>query len=139
MAELSGSKTHENLKEAFSGEAQANRRYIYFSRIADIEGHPDIAGLFRDTAEGETGHALGHLEFLKQVGDPATGLPIGETAENLKTAIAAETQESDDMYPEMARVAREEGFEDIARWFETLSKAEHSHAARFHKALESME
>ena len=139
MAELNGSKTHENLKEAFSGEAQANRRYIYFSRIADIEGFPDIAGLFRDTAEGETGHALGHLELLKEEGDPVTGLPIGETAANLKAAIVAESRESEDMYPEMARVAREEGFEDIARWFETLSRAEHSHAARFHKALESIE
>ena len=65
MPELRGSRTHENLKVAFAGESQANRRYLYFARVADVEGHPDIAGLFRDTAEGETGHALGHLDFLK--------------------------------------------------------------------------
>ena len=77
MAELKATKTHTNLKEAFAGESQANRRYLYFAKVADVEGHPDVAGLFRDTAEGETGHAHGHLDYLKQVGDPATGLPIG--------------------------------------------------------------
>ncbi len=81
MAELKGSKTHTNLKDAFAGESQANRRYLYFAKVADVEGHPDIAGLFRDTAEGETGHAHGHLDYLKRVGDPATGEPIGDTDE----------------------------------------------------------
>ena len=85
---LSGTKTFENLKEAFAGESQANRRYLYFAKMADVEGQPDIAGLFRDTAEGETGHAHGHLDYLREVGDPATGLPIGDTATNLKAAIA---------------------------------------------------
>ena len=66
MAKLDGSKTHENLKEAFAGESQANRRYLYFAKVADIEGYPDVAGLFKDTADGETGHAHGHLDFLKQ-------------------------------------------------------------------------
>src|SRR3979411_2418496 len=84
MANLKGTKTHENLKNAFAGESQANRRYLYFAKNADVEGHPDLAGLFRDTAEGETGHAHGHLDFLKQVGDPATGEPIGDTRKNLK-------------------------------------------------------
>ena len=96
---LNGTKTHENLKAAFAGESQANRRYLYFSKQADIEGYPDVAGLFRDTAEGETGHAHGHLDYLKAVGDPATGLPIGDTQENLKAAIAGETHEYTDMYP----------------------------------------
>ncbi|HND28632.1 MAG TPA: rubrerythrin family protein, partial [Myxococcota bacterium] len=77
MSKLAGTQTHNNLKAAFAGESQANRRYLYFAKIADVEGHPDVAGLFRDTAEGETGHAHGHLDYLKQVGDPATGLPIG--------------------------------------------------------------
>jgi rubrerythrin len=139
MPELRGSKTHENLKRAFAGESQANRRYLFFARVADIEGHPDIAGLFRDTAEGETGHALGHLEFLKRVGDPATDLPMGATQENLASAVAGETNEASDMYPEMARIAREEGFGDIADWFETLARAENSHAGRFRKALDSLE
>ena len=63
---LKGTKTHENLKHAFAGESQANRRYLYFARRADIEGYPDIGGLFRDTSEAETGHAFGHLDFLKE-------------------------------------------------------------------------
>jgi rubrerythrin len=111
---------------------------LYFSKQADIEGYPDIAGLFRDTAEGETGHAHGHLDYLKAVGDPATDLPIGDTQENLKAAIAGETHEYTDMYPGMAKAAREEGFSEIADWFETLAKAEKSHAGRFQKGLDSI-
>ena len=79
MAELKGTKTHQNLKDAFAGESQANRRYLYFAKQADIEGYPDVGGLFRDTAEAETGHAHGHLDFMKPVGDPATDMPIGST------------------------------------------------------------
>ena len=139
MPELKGSRTHENLKAAFAGESQANRRYLYFARVADIEGHPDIAGLFRDTAEGETGHAHGHLDFLKAVGDPATDLPMGLTKENLASAVAGETSEFTAMYPEMAAAAREEGFDEIADWFETLACAEKSHAGRFKKALGTLE
>ena len=138
MAQLKDSKTLQNLKDAFAGESQANRRYLYFARAADIEGHPDIAGLFRDTAEGETGHAHGHLEFIKQVGDPATGLPIGSTENNLKASIAGETHEYTDMYPAMARTARDEGFSEIADWFETLARAEKSHAGRFQKGLDTV-
>merc|ERR1712034_309492 len=135
---LEGSQTLENLKAAFAGESQANRRYLYFAKVADIEGYPDIAGNFRDTAEGETGHAHGHLDYIKTVGDPATGLPIGDTLENLAAAVAGETHEYTDMYPGMAKTAREEGHDDIADWFETLAKAEKSHAGRFQKALDSM-
>ena len=138
MAQLKGTKTHTNLKEAFAGESQANRRYLYFAKIADVEGQPDIAGLFRDTAEGETGHAHGHLDYLKKVGDPATGEPLGDTATNLKASIAGETYEYTQMYPGFARTAREEGFEDIAEWFETLARAERSHAGRFQKGLDSL-
>jgi rubrerythrin len=133
--ELKKSKTHENLKYAFAGESQANRRYLYFAKQADVEGYPDVAGLFRDTAEGETGHAHGHLDYLKKVGDPATDLPIGDTEDNLKAAIAGETHEYTDMYPGMAKTAREEGFQEIADWFETLAKAEKSHAGRFSQGL----
>jgi rubrerythrin len=139
MASLNNSKTHENLKEAFAGESMANRRYLYFAQKADVEGHNDISAVFRSTAEGETGHAHGHLEFLEEVGDPATNEPIGGTDANLKSAIAGETYEYTDMYPGMARTAREEGFDEIADWFETLAKAERSHAGRFKKALEGME
>ena len=135
---LSESKTMENLKAAFAGESQANRRYLYFASKADVEGFNDAATVFRSTAEGETGHAFGHLEFLAEVGDPATGEPIGSTSDNLKAAIAGETHEYTDMYPGMARTAREEGFDEIADWFETLAKAERSHAGRFQKALDTL-
>jgi rubrerythrin len=133
---LEGSKTHTHLKEAFAGESQANRRYLYFAKQADVEGFPEIAGNFKETADGETGHAHGHLEYLAKVGDPATGLPIGNTEKNLKSAVAGETFEYETMYPGMAKTAREEGFDDIAEWFETLAKAEKSHAGRFTKMLD---
>ena len=133
---LDGTQTHENLKAAFAGESQANRRYLYFAKVADIEGYPDIAGNFRDTAEGETGHAHGHLDYIKTVGDPATVLPIGDTLENLAAAVAGETHEYTDMYPGMAKTAREEDFEEIADWFETLAKAEKAHAGRFQSLLD---
>ena len=135
---LKGSKTHENLKAAFAGESQANRRYLYFAKQADVEGRPDIAGLFRDTAEGETGHAHGHLEYLQEVGDPATGEPIGDTFKNLASAVAGETYEYTEMYPGFAKTARDEGFSAIAEWFETLARAEKSHAGRFAQGLESI-
>lgn len=138
MPVLKGSKTHENLKLAFAGEAQANRRYLYFARQADIEGYTEIAGLFRDTAEGETGHAHGHLDFLKEVGDPVTGEPLGDTVANLKSAIVSETYEYTEMYSGFANIAREEGFEEIAEWFDTLARAERSHAGRFQKGLDSI-
>jgi len=138
MSDLKGSKTEANLKAAFANEAQANRRYVYFAQIADIEGYNDVAAVFRSTAEGEAGHANGHLEFLEAIGDPATGLPIGSTEKNLKAAIAGEIREYSEMYPTMARIARDEGFTEVADWFETLAKAEKSHAGRFQKALETM-
>ncbi|MGH7108841.1 MAG: rubrerythrin family protein [Stellaceae bacterium] len=138
MAHLKGSRTEENLKAAFAGESQANRRYLYFAQKADVEGYNDVSSVFRSTAEGETGHAHGHLEFLEEVGDPVTGTPIGATSDNLRAAIVGETHEYTDMYPGMARTAREEGFEEIAEWFETLAKAERSHAGRFQKALNAL-
>ena len=136
---LATSKTLENLKAAFAGESQANRRYLYFAQKADVEGYNDVAAVFRSTAEGETGHAHGHLEWLEQCGDPATGLPIGPTRDNLKAAVAGETHEYTDMYPGMAKTAREEGHDEIADWFETLAKAERSHANRYTRALNELQ
>jgi len=138
MTDFKGSKTEQHLKDAFAGESQANRRYLYFAKVADIEGYPDVAGLFKDTADGETGHAHGHLDYLKKTGDPATGKPIGSTELNLAAAVAGETYEYTEMYPSMAKAARDEGFDDIAEWFETLAKAEKSHAGRFQQALDEM-
>ena len=135
---IKGTKTEENLKDAFAGESQANRRYLYFAAKADVEGENDVASVFRSTAEGETGHAHGHLEYLeKDCGDPATGEPIGDTRANLKAAIVGETHEYTDMYPGMAKTARDEGFNEIADWFETLAKAEKSHAGRFQQLADT--
>ena len=136
---LKGSKTEQHLKDAFAAEAEANRRYLYFANQADVEGQSDVAMLFRSTAEGETGHAHGHLEFLEQgSGDPTTGLLIGNSRLNLAAAVAGETHEYTDMYPGMAKTARDEGFDEIADWFETLAKAERSHANRYQKALDTL-
>ncbi len=135
---LEGTKTHKNLKEAFASESQANRRYLWFAQKADIEGYPDTSALFRSVAEGETGHAHGHLEYLAMVGDPITGVPIGDSADNLKSAVAGETYEYTQMYPGFAKTARDEGFSEVADWFETLARAEKSHAGRFQQGLDSI-
>ena len=135
---LKGSKTEKNLKDAFAGESQANRRYLYFAAKADVEGYNDVSAVFRSTAEGETGHAHGHLDYLKRVGDPATGEPIGDSLKNLRAAIVGETYEYAQMYPGFAKTARDEGFEEIAEWFETLARAERSHAGRFQRGLEGL-
>jgi rubrerythrin len=130
MPELEGTRTYENLKKAFAGESEASRRYLYFAQRADIEGYPDVAALFRSVADGETGHAFGHFDFLAEVGDPVTGMVVGSTEDNLKSAIAGETYEYTEMYPGFAEMARQEGFETVAEWFETLARAEKSHAER---------
>ena len=138
MPDLNGTQTHSNLKDAFAGESQANRRYLYFAQKADVEGYPDVAALFRSVAEGETGHAFGHFDFLAEVGDPVTGVAVGATSDNLNSAIEGETYEYTEMYPGFAKTAREEGFEEIAEWFETLARAERSHAGRFQKGLDTL-
>lgn len=138
MAELAGSKTLENLKAAFANESQVNRRYLYFAKVADVEGEPEVAELFRATGEGETGHAHGHLELLRKLGDPLTGMPISNIQEMLKAAIAGETQDYTEMYPRFAEVARDEGFEEMADWFDTLTKAEKSHSEKFRAVLSKL-
>jgi rubrerythrin len=138
MPDLPGTQTHQNLKEAFRGESQANRRYLYFAQRADIEGQADIAALFRSVSQGETGHAFGHFDFLAEVADPVTRVAVGSTTDNLKSAIEGETYEYTEMYPGFARTARDEGFEEIAEWLETLARAEKSHAGRFTQALQSI-
>ena len=138
MPSLKGTETEQNLKNAFVGEIQAIRRYLYFAQKAEVEGLNDVDAVFRSTAEGETGHAHGHLEYLEEVGDPATGKPIGLTGDNLKAAIASETHEYTDMFPGTVRAAGEEGFDEIAVWLETLAKAGKSHTGRFEKALDAL-
>ena len=138
MPSLKGTETEQNLKDAFAGESQANCRYLYFAQKADVEGFNVVGAVFRSTAEGETGHAHGHLEYLEEVGDPATGKPIGPTGDILKAAIASETHEYVDMYAGMARVARQEGVDELADWFETLAKAGKWPVGRFRKVLDAL-
>ena len=134
------SKTHQNLKDAFAGESQANRRYTWMAAVAEKEGLPEAVELFKHSADGETGHALKHLMFLaEKAGDPATGLPLGDTKTNLRSAVAGETYEYTDMYPDFARQARDEGYSEIAAWFETLAKVERFHAGRFQAALAKLD
>ena len=128
----------ERYQNSRQPESQANRRYLYFANKADIEGQNDVAALFRLTAEGETGHAHGHLDYVALVGDSATDMPIGSSRDHLKSAVAGETHQYTDMYPGMAKSAREEGFDEIADWFETLAKAERSQPNRYAKALEAL-
>jgi len=138
MVELAKSKTLENLRNAFAGESQANRRYTYFSRKADEEGYPEVATLFRSIADGETAHALRHFEFMKSVGDPVTNAPVTNVKEMLESGIKGEKYECTSMYPEFAKTARQEGFEEIAKWFETLAKAEMAHAGKYEEALKTL-
>jgi rubrerythrin len=137
---LDNSKTLENLKTAFAGESQANRRYIYFAKQADTEGHSEIANAFRRIGDGETAHAHGHFDMLLRfgAGDPVTDMPVGTTEKNLKSAIAGEEYEFSEMYPGFAKAAREEGYDEIAEWFEVMSKSEKAHANTFKKILEKL-
>jgi rubrerythrin len=132
---LKGTRTEENLRAAFAAEAQTNRRYLYFAQQADIEGEAEAAELFRTAAEAETGHAFGHLEFLEAAGDPLTGKDVGNTRLNLEAALAQEQKEAASDYPEMARIARDEGLEEIADWFESLARVERAHADRISRLL----
>jgi rubrerythrin len=132
---LNDTETHANLKAAFARESQAKHRYLYFAQHADVEGYPEVAAAFRSVADGATGHALGLFDFLAEIGDPLTGKAVGDTEDNLRAAIAGESHESADLYPGFARTAREEGFEQIAEWFETLAGAGESDATRFLEGL----
>ena len=135
MNELLGLSTHDKLKQAFRAEAGTVQRYLYFARIADIEGFPDVAQLLRDLAESGACNAHGHLDFLKRVGDPDTDLPIGETDQNLIAAISSTTREQTELYPLMAQTAHNEGLLDIANWFETMAKSKKAHEDKLKRAL----
>lgn len=127
--ELKGSRTEANLKEAFAGESQARNKYTYFASAARKEGYEQIAAVFLETAEQEKEHAKLHLKALGGIGD---------TVANLEAAAAGENDETEDMYPRMAREAREEGFTDIARVFEGIGDIEREHRERYRKLLENV-
>jgi rubrerythrin len=129
--DLSGSKTLENLKTAFAGESQANRRYMLFLRIAELEGAPESAlAAFRRAAEEETAHALGHLAYMSG---------FGSTAQNLAVAAAGEKDEATAMYPAFAETAESEGYSDIAFYFRSVGRYENEHRQGYANALEELE
>jgi rubrerythrin len=129
MADLEGSKTLENLKEAFAGESQANRRYLAFAKRADADGYHEVAKLFRAAAAAETVHAHAHLDAMDGV---------GSTEENLRAAIEGETHEFESMYPGMLAEAKREGFEKAEESFDHANRVERIHARLYKKALENL-
>lgn len=129
MAELKGSKTELNLKDAFAGESQANRKYLAFAKKAEQEGHLQVAKLFRAAADAETVHAHAHLRALGG---------IGSTADNLKEAIGGETHEFTSMYPEMIKAATNEGFDAALKSFILANTVEKIHAELYQKALAAL-
>ncbi len=122
-------KTDENLKAAFSGESQANRKYLAFAKKAEEEGYKQVAKLFRAAAEAETIHAHNHLRELKG---------IKSTKENLEEAINGESYEFQKMYPEMIKIAQEEGNKSAERSFHIANEVEKVHANLYKKALENL-
>lgn len=130
MADIKGTKTEQNLKDAFAGESQARNKYTYFASVAKKEGYEKIAAIFQETADNEKEHAKLHFKLLAG---------IGSTADNLKAAAAGETEEYTEMYPRMAREAKEEGFADIAFMFEAIGKIEKHHQERYSKLLAELE
>jgi rubrerythrin len=130
MPELKGSKTEKNLLAAFAGESQARNKYTYFASVAKKEGYEQIAAIFTETAEQEKEHAKLHFQNLGGIGD---------TVANLKAAAAGEGEEWTDMYPRMAKEARDEGFAEIGRILEGIGKIEKEHQARYLALLKNME
>lgn len=129
MKNLKGTKTEKNLIEAFAGESQARNKYTYFASVAKKEGYEQIASIFLETSENEKEHAKLHFKKLEG---------MGNTSENLKTAIAGENYEWTEMYPRMAKEAREEGFEEIAKMFAGIAEIEKEHMERYQKLLEKV-
>ncbi len=138
MPLLAGTKIEKNLKVSFACCSQANCRYLYFARKAILDGYNDISAVFRSTAEGEGGQAVRLLQFLEEVGDPATDKTMGATPDNLRSAITG-SHETTDSYPGMAGTAREEGFDEIADWFELLARAEQVDAVQRLECTTSLE
>jgi rubrerythrin len=138
VIEFSKSKTFANLKTAFAGEAQANRRYLYFAKTADDEGQFEVSGILRATAEIETAHAMQWFEFMRQTSDPVTQVPLPDLRGMLESALKGEINESATMYPEFAREARQEGFSEIAKWFDAVAEAEKIHAKKFQEILNKL-
>jgi len=130
MADLKGTKTEQNLLEAFAGESQARNKYSYYASVAKKEGYEQLAEIFQETAENEKEHAKLHLKAL---------MGIESTVKNLQAAASGENSEWTHMYPRMAKEAREEGFEDLAYMFEAIAVIEKAHQERYQQILKAIE
>ena len=147
MKSLKGTKTAENLMKSFAGECQARTRYTYYSSIAKKQGYVQISNIFMETAEQEKEHAKKFYKYLKEdfvdeMIEITASYPVSfheDTMANLKAAAAGENEEWTELYPEFAKVAREEGFEAIAITFERISEVEKRHEARYNKLAKNIE
>lgn len=143
MKSLKGSKTAENLMKSFAGESQARNRYTYYASVAKKQGYLQISKIFLETAEQEREHAKRFFKFLKEdyngeAIEITAAYPVGlfeETMDNLKAAAAGEHEEWTELYPEFARVAKEEGYPEVAAAFEFITKVEKFHEDRYLKLL----
>jgi len=142
MAELKGSKTEQNLLKSFAGESQARNRYTYFAKAAKNEGYVQISNIFIDTAENEKAHAKTFFQYLEGGALEITATypagKIGKTLENLQASAAGEKEEWSELYPEFARIAREEGFDNIADSYEAIAEAESYHESRYRALIENI-
>jgi rubrerythrin len=129
MSDLQGTKTEQDLMEAFAGESQANRKYLAFAEQADKEGHPQVAKLFRAAAAAETVHAHAHLRALSGV---------KSTLDNLKEAVGGETHEFKEMYPPMIEEAKAKGFKAAERTLSYANEVEKVHAELYQKAMDNL-
>ena len=136
--DLKESRTFDNLKAAFAADSQAASRYTFFATRAEVEGHDELAQSFRGAAKAGETVVLGHLEYLRAVADPQTGLPIGASEQNLLSAIERETYAAEILFTGFARTAREEGFDQVAEWFTTLSRAGQTRARALQRALDML-
>ncbi len=136
--DLKESRTFDNLKAAFAADAQALGRSAFFATRADVEGQDEAGQAFRNAARAGETVLLGHLEFLRAVADPQTGLPIGTSEQNLLSAIERETYAAEILYAGFARTAREEGFDQVAEWFATLSRAGQARARSLQRTLDAL-
>lgn len=138
MPVVQNSETHQNLLAAFAEKSQAIQRYLWFAEQADVEGHPEVAAVFRLVAGHETGHAQGLLEFLAEVGDPLTGGAIGDSRDNLQSALGGGTTVAVSSYPAYAAAARKAGRDDVAEWFDSLAQSEERSLDRLRAAANTL-
>ncbi|HQN94516.1 MAG TPA: rubrerythrin family protein [Prolixibacteraceae bacterium] len=143
MSSIKGTKTEQNLLKAFAGESQARMRYNYYASVAKKEGLEQISALFEETALNEKEHAKRFFKFLEggmvEITASYPAGVIGSTLENLKAAADGEHEEWDELYPEFAKIAEEEGFKEIAMAFKLIAKVEKAHEARYRKLYENLE